>query len=201
MLDILYEDNHCLAVNKPAGPADPGGRDRRADAARRGAGLPQGDDTHKPGNVFVGLVHRLDRPTSGVVLLARTSKAAGRLSEQFRDGDGREGLLGRRRGGRARRTRASGPTRSGRTSGGTSSRSSRPGRRGPRGAARVPGARSGAAGRPRWSSGPMTGRSHQLRVQLAARGLPIVGRPEVRGDDDAPGARRQAPGGAARASG
>ena len=40
----------------------------------------------KPGNVYVGLVHRLDRPTSGVVLLARTSKAASRLSEQFRTG-------------------------------------------------------------------------------------------------------------------
>ena len=42
---------------------------------------------HKPGNVFVGLVHRLDRTTSGVLLVARTSKAATRLSDQFRRGD------------------------------------------------------------------------------------------------------------------
>ncbi len=53
----------------------------------------------KPGNVYVGLVHRLDRPTSGVVLLARTSKAASRLSEQFRPGRSRRPISRFARGG------------------------------------------------------------------------------------------------------
>src|SRR5436309_14678315 len=85
MLDVLYEDNHCLAVNKPAGllaQGDATGDPTLLDEAR--AYLKSRYD--KPGNVYVGLVHRLDRPTSGVVLLARTSKAASRLSEQFRTG-------------------------------------------------------------------------------------------------------------------
>ena len=80
---ILFEDNHLLAINKPAGI------------------LVQGDETgdtplselardylrhkyNKPGNVFVGVVHRLDRPVSGVVLLAKTSKALARMNELFR---------------------------------------------------------------------------------------------------------------------
>ena len=85
MLDILYEDNHCLAVNKPAGlltQGDATGDPSLIEYARAYLKEKYG----KPGNVFVGLVHRLDRPVSGVVLLAKTSKAAGRLSEQFRAG-------------------------------------------------------------------------------------------------------------------
>jgi 23S rRNA pseudouridine1911/1915/1917 synthase len=82
-LEILYEDNHCLAVNKPAGLLTKGDQtgDRtlldlaKVYVARKYA---------KPGAVFLGVVHRLDRPVSGVVLFARTSKAAARLSEQFR---------------------------------------------------------------------------------------------------------------------
>jgi 23S rRNA pseudouridine1911/1915/1917 synthase len=84
-VEILYEDNHCLAVNKPAGiPSqdDETGDPSLVSWAREDLKARY----HKPGNVYVGLVHRLDRPTSGVVLLARTSKAAGRLSEQFRSG-------------------------------------------------------------------------------------------------------------------
>src|SRR5262245_50343639 len=85
MLDVLYEDNHCLAVNKPAGlltQGDATGDPTLVEQAR--AYLKARYE--KPGNVYVGLLHRLDRPTSGVVLLARTSKAAARLSAQFRDG-------------------------------------------------------------------------------------------------------------------
>lgn len=83
-LKVLHVDNHVIAVVKPAGL------------------LSQGDDTgdiclldlvrewiriqfNKPGKVFVGLVHRLDRPVSGVIVLGRTSKGASRLSEQFRE--------------------------------------------------------------------------------------------------------------------
>ncbi len=83
-LDILFEDNHLLVVNKPAGLAT--------------MGLPEGEDTlltvakeyvkrryDKPGNVYLGVVSRLDVPVSGVIVFARTSKAAARLNDQFRD--------------------------------------------------------------------------------------------------------------------
>ncbi len=82
-LDVLYEDNHCLAVNKPAGlltMGDHTGEPTLVDLARDYLR----DKYQKPGNIFVGVVHRLDRPVSGVVLFARTSKGASRLSEQFR---------------------------------------------------------------------------------------------------------------------
>jgi 23S rRNA pseudouridine1911/1915/1917 synthase len=83
-LQILLEDNHCLAVVKPAGLLT--------------QGVPAGIATleamvktylkekhQKPGNVYLGIPHRLDRPVSGVVLFARNSKAAGRLAEQFQN--------------------------------------------------------------------------------------------------------------------
>lgn len=82
---VLLEDNHLLAVDKPAGmpsQADETGDPSLVDWAAEYVRVRYA----KPGNVFVGLVHRLDRPVSGVTLLARTSKAAARLSEQFRAG-------------------------------------------------------------------------------------------------------------------
>jgi 23S rRNA pseudouridine1911/1915/1917 synthase len=82
-LNVLYEDNHCLAVDKPAGlltMGDHTGQTTLVDLTRSYLR----EKYQKPGNVFVGVVHRLDRPVSGVVLLARTSKGASRLSEQFR---------------------------------------------------------------------------------------------------------------------
>src|SRR4051794_17828280 len=84
-LEVLFEDNHCLAVYKPAGrlSAHFDGSEETLDRDVK-AYLKQKYD--KPGNVFLGIVHRLDRPTSGVLLFARTSKAAARLSEQFREG-------------------------------------------------------------------------------------------------------------------
>src|ERR1700678_1966137 len=84
-LDVLFEDNHCLAVNKPAGllsQGDASGDSSLVDLVT----LYLKARYNKPGNVYVGLLHRLDRPTSGVVLLAKTSKAGGRLSGQFRTG-------------------------------------------------------------------------------------------------------------------
>src|SRR5512135_752757 len=84
-IQILLEDNHCLAVNKPAGLLSQG--DESGDPSLvTWAGEYLKTRYQKPGNAYVGLVHRLDRPTSGVVLLARTSKAASRLAEQFRKG-------------------------------------------------------------------------------------------------------------------
>lgn len=84
MINVIYEDNHLIVVEKPVNV------------------LSQGDDTNdkdmvnllknylkvkynKPGNVFVGLVHRLDRPVGGIMVFAKTSKAASRLSEQVRN--------------------------------------------------------------------------------------------------------------------
>lgn len=80
---VLFEDNHCLALEKQAGlltMGDQTGDPTLVDVAREYLR----EKYHKPGNVFVGVVHRLDRPVSGVVLFARTTKGASRLSEQFR---------------------------------------------------------------------------------------------------------------------
>ena len=86
-IQILYEDNHLIAVYKPAGVL-----------VQKGEGPEHDDDTlywqvkifikdrdKKPGNVFLGVLHRLDRPVAGIVLFAKTSKGAARLSEQFRE--------------------------------------------------------------------------------------------------------------------
>lgn len=89
MVEIIYEDNHLIAVNK-----------RSSDLAQ---GDRSGDESldiqvkkyiaakyNKPGEVFLGIVHRLDRPVSGVLLYARTSKALERLNEMFRSRDVRK---------------------------------------------------------------------------------------------------------------
>lgn len=84
-LEILYEDNHCIAVAKPAGALSTHfeGKEETLDRLVK-AYLKKKYD--KPGNVFLGVVHRLDRPVSGALLFARTSKAAARLARQFREG-------------------------------------------------------------------------------------------------------------------
>jgi len=84
LFKILYQDNHLIAVYKPPGLAT------QADAAGGPSLLDQTKQWiktkhNKPGNVFLGLVHRLDKPVAGVVLFAKTSKAASRLSKQFRE--------------------------------------------------------------------------------------------------------------------
>jgi len=81
---ILYEDNHVIAVFKPAGVLV------QADSSGDSCLMKQTkqylkDTYHKPGNVFLGLVHRLDRPVAGIVIFGKTSKGASRLSAQFRD--------------------------------------------------------------------------------------------------------------------
>jgi 23S rRNA pseudouridine1911/1915/1917 synthase len=84
--EILYEDNHCLAVNKPPGCLSThySGKEETLDRVVK-AYLKK--KYHKPGKVFLGIVHRLDRMVSGVLLFARTSKAAARLAKQFREGN------------------------------------------------------------------------------------------------------------------
>lgn len=82
-LEVLYEDNHIIAVYKPAGmlvQGDHSGDPTLMDEVKYF--LKQ--KYNKPGNVFLGMLHRLDRPVAGIVLFAKTSKGASRLSEQFR---------------------------------------------------------------------------------------------------------------------
>ena len=85
-MDVIYEDNHIIAVNKTCNEIVQG--DKTGD-------MPLSDmlkawlkeKYNKPGNVFVGVTHRLDRPVSGVVLFAKTSKALSRLNDMFRLGE------------------------------------------------------------------------------------------------------------------
>jgi 23S rRNA pseudouridine1911/1915/1917 synthase len=172
-LCVLFEDNHCLAVAKPAPLLT--------------QGVPPGIPTlesmvkaylkakyHKPGNVYLGIPHRLDRPVSGVVLFARNTKAARRLAEQFQQRQVRkvywavvEGIVEPAEGTwedwvvkvkeEARTERASPDT---------------PGAR--HAVLRYRRLRTG----PDWSLlelEPETGRMHQLRVQAAWRGWPVHG--------------------------
>ena len=83
-LSILYVDNHVLGIDKPAGLLSQG--DRTGDPTAVSLGKVYIRDVYgKPGNVFLAPVHRLDRPASGAMILARTTKAARRLSAAFRD--------------------------------------------------------------------------------------------------------------------
>ena len=83
--DILYEDNHLLVVNKHCGDLvqpDPSGGSALEDRIKAFIKARDG----KPGEVFLGVVHRIDRPVSGAVLFAKTSKALVRLNEMIREG-------------------------------------------------------------------------------------------------------------------
>jgi 23S rRNA pseudouridine1911/1915/1917 synthase len=81
---VLYEDNHLLIVDKPAGILSQG--DATGDKSLVELGKEYIKDKYKkPGEVFLGLVHRLDRPVTGVVVLARTSKALERMNALFRN--------------------------------------------------------------------------------------------------------------------
>jgi 23S rRNA pseudouridine1911/1915/1917 synthase len=209
-LRVLFEDNHCLAVAKPAGLLTMGDRtgdvsvvDLAREYLRR--------KYDKSGNVFVGVVHRLDRPVSGVLLLARTSKAAARLSEQFRKHtvrkiyhcvvEGRprqqEGelvdWLAKNETGNVSRVVASGEGRGARGEEGRRQKA--------KGSSQETGSRKQKAEDRNAESRKedekesrlryrclqtarglslleielLTGRSHQIRVQLASRGMPICG--------------------------
>jgi 23S rRNA pseudouridine1911/1915/1917 synthase len=84
MIEVLYEDNHLIVINKQSGDIVQG--DKTGDKP-----LPDfvkdylREKYNKPGNVFCGVIHRLDRPVSGIVLFAKTSKALSRMNQLFRD--------------------------------------------------------------------------------------------------------------------
>ena len=88
-LQVVYEDNHIIVVLKPQGV--PSQSDKTNDVDMLSVVKEYIKvKANKPGNVYVGLVHRLDRPTGGVMVFAKTSKAAARLSEQFKNKDSGE---------------------------------------------------------------------------------------------------------------
>ena len=83
-LKILYEDNHIIVVEKPPNIPSQGDKTEDEDMLTLIKNYIK-EKYHKPGNVYLGLIHRLDRPVGGVMIFAKTSKAAGRLSEQVRN--------------------------------------------------------------------------------------------------------------------
>jgi 23S rRNA pseudouridine1911/1915/1917 synthase len=172
-LRVLYEDNHLLAVIKPPGLSTMGaaeGKISLLDLARRYVK----QKYQKPGNVYLGVVSRLDALATGVVLLARTSKAAQRLSKQFRERDVEKTywaiVAGRispqsgscvdwvRKDEQRRRMRIASPGAAGTKRAELQYRVLRP-----------------IAGGSLLEINLVTGRKHQIRLQLAHRGHPIWG--------------------------
>jgi 23S rRNA pseudouridine1911/1915/1917 synthase len=172
-LDVLYEDNHCLAVNKPAGLLSQGDRSGEPSLVDVAAEYLK-TRYAKPGDAYVGLLHRLDRPASGVMILAKTGKAAARVAEQFRSATIAklywaivEGLPPEDSGlwtdslAKDRLANRSFTQPANDRVGKEASVEYRVLERWIR--------------RSKLELAPRTGRSHQLRVQLASRGLPILG--------------------------
>ena len=85
-MQILYEDNHIIVVSKTSGEIVQG--DKTGDKTLCDSVKEYIKEKYaKPGNVFLGIAHRLDRPVSGIVIFAKTSKALSRLNNMFRDGE------------------------------------------------------------------------------------------------------------------
>jgi 23S rRNA pseudouridine1911/1915/1917 synthase len=183
-LDILYEDNHCLVLNKPAGwpTTHYQGREETVDRLVKSY---LKEKYHKPGNVFLGVVHRLDKPVSGALLFARTSKAASRLCEQFRLGAVEKVYWAVIEDTRQRHSTSDAPWRqqdsgvlqdwltqeeTDRTV--TVTQAEKPGGQLARLVFQVKARHQGLI---LLELRPHTGRKHQLRVQLASRGYPIYG--------------------------
>lgn len=83
-LNVLFEDNHIIVVEKPVNIPSQGDKTGDIDMLTIVKDYIK-EKYNKPGNAYLGLIHRLDRPVGGVMVFAKTSKAASRLSEQVRD--------------------------------------------------------------------------------------------------------------------
>jgi len=170
-LRVLYEDNHLIAVYKPAGvpvQGDASGAVSLLELTREYIRKKY----RKPGNVYTGLLHRLDRPVSGVVLYAKTSKAASRISEQLRERSVEKIYWARVHG---RMTPSMGTLHAHIRRGERRSAVVDPGQRDGKEALlsyrtlkRLPGAAL-------LEIRLFTGRKHQIRVQLAHEGCPVEG--------------------------
>jgi 23S rRNA pseudouridine1911/1915/1917 synthase len=168
---VFHEDNHLLAVYKPAGllaQADEPGGHCLLELARDWIKQRH----NKPGRAFLGLVHRLDRPVAGVMVLARTSKAAARLSEQLRTRAARKRYLavventpGAEAGRLVHHIERTARFSRVLTQPSASSREARLGFR----------VLEAAEGRSLLEVELETGRRHQIRLQLAHVGCPVVG--------------------------
>lgn len=170
-MNVLYCDNHILVAVKPfnmPSQADSSGDMDMLTELKKYVGIKY----NKPGNVYLGLVHRLDRPAGGVMIFARTSKAAARLSAQFAEHFQGRRYLAVLRGRLETETRFVDHLI-----------------KAPNGNVRVAGAGEPGAKRAELISRPVavrdeltltdvelfTGRAHQIRVQHASRGLPLWG--------------------------
>lgn len=83
-LKVIYEDNHIIVVEKPVNIPSQGDKTGDTDMLTIIKQYIK-EKYNKPGNVYLGLIHRLDRPVGGVMVFAKTSKAAARLSEEVRE--------------------------------------------------------------------------------------------------------------------
>lgn len=181
-LKILFEDNHLLAIVKPAGLLAQGDRTGDITALELAKQYIKAEH-NRPGNVFLGLVHRLDRPVSGVMVFARTSKAASRLARAFHDREVEKTYLAVVLGQvEAEDGELSGFVERAHT---RSRLATRPG-------ARAKEATLGyhvlarTGGVSLLEVTPRTGRHHQIRLQLSAAGHPIVGDMKYRARDPLP---------------
>jgi 23S rRNA pseudouridine1911/1915/1917 synthase len=82
MIDVIYEDNHLIVVNKKSGDIVQGDKTGDEPLSEKVKSYIK-EKYNKPGEVFLGVVHRIDRPVSGVVIFARTSKALARMNAMF----------------------------------------------------------------------------------------------------------------------